>query len=214
MIVVPCCFFHSNSTHLPSAFCVYLFWAGVPAAPLLLLQQQDKTPRDPEPCLPFSVLLSVLGSAFRSRFCFPFLVLLSVPGSAFRSRFCFPFLVLLSVPGSALARELRCPVAHCEFLNSRLSRHSNLLSRASYSLSRHSNLLSRASYSLSRHSNLLSRASYSLSRHSNLLSLASNSYLWAGVPLPYCYCYDVTGAAERRSFPPPDKSGQPVRVRA
>jgi len=32
-----------------------------------------------------------------------------------------------------------------------------------------------------------------------------------GVPLPYCYCYDVTGAAERRSFPPPDKSGQPVR---
>jgi hypothetical protein len=37
--------------------------------------------------------------------------------------------------------------------------------------------------------------------------------LYAGVPLPYCYCYDVTGSAERRSFPPPDRSGQPVKVR-
>ena len=27
------------------------------------------------------------------------------------------------------------------------------------------------------------------------------------VPLPLCYCYDVTGAAERKAFPPPDKTG-------
>lgn len=27
------------------------------------------------------------------------------------------------------------------------------------------------------------------------------------VPLPYCYVYDVTGAAERRSFKPPDPTG-------
>ena len=30
------------------------------------------------------------------------------------------------------------------------------------------------------------------------------------VPLPLCYCYDVTAAAERASFPPPDKTGDLV----
>ena len=30
------------------------------------------------------------------------------------------------------------------------------------------------------------------------------------VPLPLCYCYDVTGSAERKSFPPPDKTGDVV----
>lgn len=30
------------------------------------------------------------------------------------------------------------------------------------------------------------------------------------VPLPLCYCYDVTGAAERRSFPSPEKTGDLV----
>ena len=27
------------------------------------------------------------------------------------------------------------------------------------------------------------------------------------VPLPLCYCLDVTASAERKSFPPPDKTG-------
>lgn len=30
------------------------------------------------------------------------------------------------------------------------------------------------------------------------------------VPLPLCYCYDVTAALERKSFPPPDKTGDIV----
>ena len=30
------------------------------------------------------------------------------------------------------------------------------------------------------------------------------------VPLPLCYCLDVTGAKERKSFPPPDKTGDLV----
>lgn len=30
------------------------------------------------------------------------------------------------------------------------------------------------------------------------------------VPLPLCYCYDVTGSAERKTFPPPDKTGDIV----
>ena len=29
-------------------------------------------------------------------------------------------------------------------------------------------------------------------------------------PLPLCYCYDVTGAAERTTFPPPDRTGDLV----
>jgi len=30
------------------------------------------------------------------------------------------------------------------------------------------------------------------------------------VPLPLCYCYDVTASAERKNFPPPDKTGDIV----
>jgi len=30
------------------------------------------------------------------------------------------------------------------------------------------------------------------------------------VPLPLCYCYDVTGSSERKSFPPPDATGDLV----
>lgn len=30
------------------------------------------------------------------------------------------------------------------------------------------------------------------------------------VPLPLCYCYDVTGCAERKAFPPPDRTGDLV----